>query len=88
VPTKVTLCPDLGGWLPLFVGDIGPTRAEDWPTLSSNTIARLEAYNDWCIFPTRNPWTRWREARFWDREIPRMVAAVQADLGDEYIVGE
>lgn len=87
MPINVTICPDYGGWLPLFLDMIGPTRRENWPTLSPSVIRRLEAYNDWCLEPVpKNPIRRRREDRWWIAELSSLADAVQAELGDEYTV--
>lgn len=87
MPTNVTICPDLGGWLPLWLDMIGPTQREDWPTLSASVIGRLEAYNEWSLAPLpKNPISRRREDRVWNAKLQALADAVQAELGDEYIV--
>jgi hypothetical protein len=85
---EVTLDGDLGGW-PLYVDEredlddlVGASLPSDWPMLSGSLKQDLVSWND--EFFARKT-SRARASQLVS-SAHELVARVQAELGDEYIV--
>lgn len=81
---RVDLEGDYAGW-PLW----GPSRPDDWPTLSDAVKRDLIAWNDDYCSPAREsrlPWRRRRQEREYIAASHALAVRVQAELGDQYDV--